>query len=165
MPHKKGGTAGCVEPSPKLENGRGEQPRRNKGSLTMPRRATKLTGVNFTPHNFSPIFSEAEAAKEFSAVIVPFSTGELALATKRSKDTAKCWKRGRAFPNGVSLMALVHEFPEIRAWVKSKTGEFEDSKSLASRYQTLEEVMFSDSALAKKLRSRMLQLLAERNAR
>jgi hypothetical protein len=128
----------------------------------MPRHATKLQGENFSPSkNFSPVFSpmsEVDAAQEFAAVILPFSVGELATATNRSKETAKCWKLGRAFPNGVSLMALVAEFPAIRAWAHERTGGFDSSQSLGTMFALLEKVMASDTAEGRAMRARFQQI-------
>lgn len=91
--------------------------------------ATQRAGEKFAPtKKFSPV-TEQEAAEEFSAVIIDFSVGELAHATGRSKETAKCWKAGRAFPNGVSLMALVAQFPRIRVWANRRTGGFDNPQT------------------------------------
>lgn len=114
------------------------------------------------PKNFAPIMTEQAAAAEFSGVILSFSTGQLAQATGRSKETAKCWKAGRAFPNGVSLMALVTEFPQIRAWAHSKTGGFESSQSLDVMFGTLEQIMASDTPKGRAMRARLQQIMAER---
>lgn len=114
-------------------------------------------------NNSSPVFvSEQEAAKEFSAVILPFSVGELATATDRSKETVKCWKAGRSFPNGVSLMALVAEFPAIRAWHHTKTGGFDSPQSLGAMFSTLERVMASDTAEGRAMRARFQQIVEGR---
>src|SRR5262249_23529744 len=127
-----------------VERTRMDNARQWESGADMSQLAKKLMGEKFSPSNFSPIFSEVEAAKQFSAVILNFSTGDLAQATRRSKETAKCWKAGRAFPNGVSLMALVREFPEIRAWVRARTGEFDDPRSLDITFSAAEQLMQSD---------------------
>lgn len=146
-----------------FESRAGTAARRIEGSLKMRRPATKLGGENISPpKNFSPVFSEPEAAKQFSAVILPFSVGELALAADRSKETAKCWKNGRAFPNGVSLMALMAEFPVINAWVKTRTGGFDSPLALAEGFAMLEKIMAGETPEARAMRARVMQLVAER---
>ena len=113
------------------------------------------------PKNFAPVLTEQAAAAEFSAIILPFSTGQLAQATGRSKETAKCWKSGRAFPNGVSLMKLMEDFPQIDAWVRSKTGRFNSPQTLGTMFGMLEKVMASDTAEGRAMRARFQQILAE----
>lgn len=143
----------------KLARDRAAQARRINGGWTMVETATRLEGDNFSPKNkFTPV-TEQEAAKEFSAVILQFSVGELAHATGRSKDTVKCWKSGRAFPNGASLMALIAEFPRIEAWVRSKTGSaFQSPASLGEVFGLLERLMQSDTAEGRAMRARFLEL-------
>jgi hypothetical protein len=124
----------------------------------MRRAATRRLGENFAPtKNFAPV-TEQEAAQEFSAVILPFSVGQLAQATGRSKETAKCWKAGRAFPNGVSLMALVAEFPQIRAWANRRTGGFDHPQSQSEGFALLERIMASNTAEGRAMRARLLEL-------
>lgn len=66
--------------------------------------------------------NDHEAALEFSAVIIPFSTGELAQAGKRTKDAAKKWKEGRSMPSALSLLNMAREIPAVRAWTIAKLG-------------------------------------------
>lgn len=152
---------GADEPRAKLVgNGRVEQTRRIEGETTMVRSATKTTGEKIAPAtNFAPVLTEQEAAAEFSAVILDFSAGELARASRRSKETAKCWKAGRAFPNGVSLLALVNEFPKIRAWVNAKTGGFDSPRGLSAAFALVEQIMATDTPDARAMRARLQQLL------
>lgn len=94
--------------------------RRINSGDTMGRTATRARGETIArAKRLSPVFSSPrEAAKEFSAVILHLSVGELAFNT--NKETAKCWKAGRAFPSGVNLMALMAEFPHVRRWVNEQ---------------------------------------------
>lgn len=127
------------------------------------RNARKGAGVKITyPKNFTPVLTEQAAAAEFSAVIIPFSTGQLAQATGRSKDTVKCWKAGRTFPNGVSLMALIEDFPQIDAWVRSKTGRFNSPHTVTDIFSEMEKLLTSDSASGRAARARFQQIMAER---
>lgn len=89
------------------------------GDSTM-RGATKRRGETFArAKRFSPVFSTPrEAAKAFQPVVLPFSAGELAFTT--NKETAKCWRAGRAFPSGLNLMCLMAQFPTVRAWVNEQ---------------------------------------------
>ena len=113
------------------------------------RNAIRLKGENLTPQKkFTPIFnSEPEAAREFCAVILPFSTGEVALAAGRSKDTVKCWKAARAFPNGVSLMNLAMTNRTVRGWVLAKLNvrempEFVDDRLLTVMMAMLNQGLY-----------------------
>lgn len=125
--------------------------------------STALTGENVSRgKKSSPVFSEADAAKEFSADILPFySVGELALATGRTKETAKCWKAGRAFPNGVNLKALEAAFPKVRAWADHKWGIHDSSQRLVNVFDAIEQIMTSDTSEGRAMRARVLQLAAE----
>lgn len=127
------------------------------------RTASRAQGEIFAPtKNFAPVFSEAEAAQEFSAVILDFSAGELARAAQRSKETAKCWKAGRSFPNGVSLMALVTEFPRIHAWFNSKTGGLDSPQGMSAAFALIESTLASNTPEARAMRARIEQLMAGR---
>lgn len=106
--------------------------------------------------------SEQDAAAEFSAVILAFSTGEIAKATGRSKETVKCWKAGRAFPNGVSLMALTSEFPRIRAWYDRRTGGVHNPQSQVELFAELERIMASETPEGRAMRARFQQIVAEK---
>lgn len=115
--------------------------------------------VIFSPRRIShPFLSEPEAAEEFSAVILDFSAGELARASGRSKDTAKCWKVGRAFPNGVSLIALIREFKPIRTWVESKVGALDSPRGMSEGFAILEKIMVSNTPEGRAMRARALEL-------
>lgn len=65
---------------------------------------------------------EREAAKAFSALVIPFSRGELASAAMRTKDAAKKWKDGTALPNGYTMLMLGREIPAVRNWMLGMLG-------------------------------------------
>jgi hypothetical protein len=93
--------------------------RLNRGQLSR-QPAIRARGETISREKrLSPVFvSPRAAAKEFQAVVLHLSVGELAFNT--NKETAKCWKAGRAFPSGCNLIALMAEFPHIRQWVTNK---------------------------------------------
>jgi len=99
------------------------------------RSSTRSRGTKFVPSTkFVPKIDEREAAQQFSAVVTDFSAGQLASASDRSKETAKNWKAGRAFPNGASIINLARANPTIRAWLMheiGETAEFDDPRVLA----------------------------------
>lgn len=67
---------------------------------------------------FVPVpITERQTAESFSALVMPFSAGQLANAGGRSKETAKGWKAGRAAPNAASLINLARTMPTVRAWL------------------------------------------------
>lgn len=126
------------------------------------RTATKSRGETLSPaKTFSPFKpSPRDAAKEFSAVILPFSVGELATAANTSKETAKCWKNGRAFPSGTKLLALMAEFSHVQSWADSKTGAHRESPQvLASNFELLERLLASDTAEGRAMRARAAELM------
>jgi hypothetical protein len=138
------------------------------GGTTSMRSSSALKGEKFSPagasKNFAPDFfpaTEQDLAQEFSAQIIDFDTGVLAKASGRSKETVKCWKAGRAFPNGASLLALIAEFPRIRAWADRRTGGIANPQSFAETMELLERLMASDSAEGRAIRARMAELLRE----
>lgn len=65
----------------------------------------------------APAISEEEVAEQFSALVVPFSRGDLASAAERSKAAAKHWKAGSRAPNSSSLITLARRVGVIRDWV------------------------------------------------
>lgn len=91
-----------------------------KDGRQKPHRTMDLTGAKIAPGaRFSPI-NDRDAAEEFALLVVDFSAGQLAKAACRSKETAKCWKAGRALPNGASLLNLAGNIPRIHDWVIGK---------------------------------------------
>ena len=150
-------SASWVQPSA------GECPSPNHGGATMRNSSTRLRRENFlAPKNFTPKIDEVQAAKEFSAVILDFSAGQLAYATGRSKQTAKCWKAGRAFPNGNSLKSLEAEFPAIRSWANNRWGIHDSAERLTNGFALLEQMMASNSPEGRAMRARFQQMLAEK---
>lgn len=81
-----------------------------------------MDGTNLSPQKIVVPITERDAAQEFSAVIIPFTAGELAQAAKRSKEAAKAWKEGRSLPSGWSLLNMAQEIPEVRNWMLAKLG-------------------------------------------
>lgn len=65
---------------------------------------------------------EQQAAKSFSAVVIPFSAGELAQAAHRTKEAAKAWKAGRSLPSGWSLLNMAQDIPAVRNWMLGMLG-------------------------------------------
>lgn len=64
-----------------------------------------------------PVITEDEVAEKFSALVVPFSRGDLATTAGRSKAAAKHWKAGSRAPNSSSLITLARRIGVIREWV------------------------------------------------
>lgn len=89
----------------------------------MAKQASARTGTSEGPQTLLvPIISEHETAQEFSAVIIPFTTGELAQAAKRGKEAAKKWKEGRSLPSAWSMMNMAREIPAVRNYMLAKLG-------------------------------------------
>lgn len=107
--------------------------------------AIKLRDTNLVPQKtFVPI-TENAAAKEFSAVILEFSSGELARAAQRTKEAAKSWKKGRSLPSVWSLMNMAQEIPAVKAWMCAKLGvqaapEFLDDRVMTAMMAALHQV-------------------------
>lgn len=64
--------------------------------------------------------TEEEAARKFSALVLPYSKGDLATAACRTKEAAKHWKDGTRAPNSSSLINICRRIPRIREWVLSE---------------------------------------------
>lgn len=112
------------EPGALLVNARAEFPaRRIEGAQTMRSRATSSEGTNLVPKtNLVPIGDERDEALAFSAIVIPFSAGELAKAAKRSKEAAKGWKEGRSLPSAWSLMNMAQQIPAVRNYMLARLG-------------------------------------------
>lgn len=65
----------------------------------------------------APAMSEDEAAKEFSALVIEYTRGDLAQASERTKEAAKHWKAGTRAPNCSSLITMGRRNSRIRDWV------------------------------------------------
>lgn len=61
--------------------------------------------------------TEEQAAEEFSALVLPYSRGDLAQLSGRTKEAAKHWKAGSRAPNCSSLISMGRRNPRIRDWV------------------------------------------------
>ncbi len=84
--------------------------------------ATTLRITSPVPQTSPVPVNEKAAALEFSAIIIPFSAGELAQAGKRTKEAAKAWKAGRSMPSAWSLINMAQEIPTVREWMFAKLG-------------------------------------------
>lgn len=99
-----------------------EYARMREGVLVMVRQATEERATSLAlQKNIVPV-TERDAAQEFSAVIIQFSSGELAQAAKRSKEAAKAWKEGRSLPTAWSMLNMAREIPAVRNWMLAKLG-------------------------------------------
>lgn len=94
----------------------------NEGGQNMRRIATKRGGTTVLPPTTVMPTCERAAAKAFSALVIPFSRGELATAAMRTKDAAKKWKDGTALPNGYTMLMLGREIPAVRNWMLGMLG-------------------------------------------
>lgn len=111
--------------------------RRIKGGLKMERHAIKAVDTHVVPVTHVIPENEHDAAEEFSAVILPFSRGELARAGKRGKYAAKRWKDGQVLPSAWTMMHLAREIPTIRNWIAAKMGISETPEFLSPEVLTL----------------------------
>lgn len=86
--------------------------------------ATNYRGANIVPRTKNaPLFvSKKEARAEFSALILPFTVGEIATDADVSNETVKTWRKRRAFPQGQKLMELAFNNQTVQAWVLHKLG-------------------------------------------
>lgn len=118
------------EPRASWEMCRLKATRRIKGDLDMgrfatPRRRSTFVGqTNAGPAKRtsgtakpSRVMTEDEAAEQFSSLVIPYSKGDLAQASGRTKEAAKHWKDGTRAPNSSSLITLGRSIPKIRDWV------------------------------------------------
>lgn len=64
--------------------------------------------------------TEEEAREKFAALVVPYTQGDLASASERTKEAAKHWKKGTRAPNSSSLITLARRIPRIRDWVMAE---------------------------------------------
>lgn len=93
---------------------------RIEGGVKMERRAINMGATTVVPATTVMPACERDAAQEFSAVILPFSRGELARAANRTKDAARKWKEGIALPNAYTMLMLGRKIPAVRNWMASK---------------------------------------------
>lgn len=101
-------------------HGAGATWRINQGT-NMGRGATARKGATVARGaTATPILIGRDAVNAFTALIIPFSAGDLAQAAHVSKQTAKCWKNGRSIPSSDRLMLLGRNLPPVRAWVQKQ---------------------------------------------
>lgn len=94
----------------------------------------KIMGKNFLPPKNLGMLCEQTAARRFASAVIHISSGDLAKACGRSKETAKIWKRGAQCPNGASLINLARKLPTVRKWLYEeceKAGEPVDNSKRA----------------------------------
>lgn len=150
------------KPAAKFGIGRVGETRREEGGLMSRDSAKELSGENvFWVQPHPPLKTSQEAAKEFSAVIIDFSSGELAQATGKSKETAKCWKRGRAFPDGMNLKMLEAAFPKIRAWSDWRFGVHDSAHRVGASFADIERFLTADTAEGRAARARVNEIMKE----
>lgn len=88
-----------------------------RGQSFVPRTNVRPTARTSGPASVAPIITEDEAAKEFSAVVLEFSRGDLAQLSGRTKEAAKHWKAGTRAPNSSSLITMARRNSRIKEWV------------------------------------------------
>lgn len=115
-------SAGTKSPAPSwMGNNRRKQAATDGGSK-MARTSIKPRATTVVPVTTVMPACERDAAAEFSALVLPFSRGELARAANRSKDAARKWKEGQALPNAYTMIMLGRKIPIVRSWMASKLG-------------------------------------------
>lgn len=98
--------------------------------------------------SFAPIFpSKREARDEFASIIHSFENGVIANDADVSKETVKCWKAGRAFPNGENLIKLAFKNRIVLGWLLAKLNvrqipEFMTDEVLTVMMAMLHQGMF-----------------------
>ena len=99
-----------------------------EGASTMRRTSTRRRGTTVVgrttivpsyPQRFQ---TETEAAREFSALVLPFTAEDLSNASGRTTEAAKKWKSGKRFPNGTSLLNMGKTIPKVRDWIQAELG-------------------------------------------
>lgn len=90
------------------------EPRRQTFGPQTNGRPARRTSV---PVIAAPIMTEDQAAEEFSALVLPFSRGDLAQLSGRTKEAAKHWKAGSRAPNCSSLITMGRRNLRIKEWV------------------------------------------------
>lgn len=95
---------------------------RIEGGLKMGRQTIRAGVTTVIPVTTVMPACERDTATEFSALVLPFSRGELARAANRSKDAARKWKEGAALPNAYTMIMLGRKIPLVRNWMASKLG-------------------------------------------
>jgi hypothetical protein len=95
-----------------------QKDRRIEGVSNMGRSAIRHRGTTVVPKTtVVPIMGKTQMRQDFSAVVLPFSIGELSQTSECTKDAAKKWKAGRSLPSFHSMVMLARSNPVIRDWV------------------------------------------------
>jgi hypothetical protein len=86
--------------------------------------ATELTARRKLPERNLLPTDEAQLAKSFSAVILPYDRGTVARSAKRSKDAVKLWRAGENNPSLWSALNMANDpnTPAVRNWLLGMLG-------------------------------------------
>lgn len=84
--------------------------------------AMRRIGTEFAPPaNFVPI-TEKETKSSVSALIIPFSSGQIAKITGCDKETTRAWREEKRAPHSPNLINLAGAIPPVRQWLIDRTG-------------------------------------------
>lgn len=73
-----------------------------------------------SPSRGKRVFSDEEIRDEISAIVLPFSAGQLATASGRTKEQAKKVKQGYTAPNAATLINWACNIPVVNDWLMAK---------------------------------------------
>lgn len=94
-------------------------------------RRGKIIPPSQRANKISPTITEDQAIQGFSAVLLPFSDGEIATAAQATKQAAKGWRQGKAMPRAVPLLNMAQNLPGVWEWICATQGhEHESPKAL-----------------------------------
>lgn len=79
-------------------------------------------------------------------MILPFTVGQLAQASGRTKEAAKKWKEGRSLPSAWSMLNMAQTIPAVRDWVISRVGNDSHPHSPQTISAVVEAVMMVANA-------------------
>lgn len=100
--------------------------RQREGGRSMVRQAIAKRGTTVVPWTPVVPVNDDEAKKEFAAVILNISRGQLAKAAKRGKDAAKRWQEGTRLPSMLTILNMAQPgdagIPVVRNYVLTKLG-------------------------------------------
>lgn len=124
--------------------------------------AMKLDARSIVPQKRVVPLTDREGAKAFSAIVIPFSYGELAQAAERSKEAAKAWKEGRSMPSALSLLKMAKQIPAINNWVLGMLGSDAEHEApqvmntILGSLQTVAAMPGQDGAQARAVLAQMM---------
>ena len=98
-----------------------EANRRAGNAVTTGRKSTALPDANVAARtnvaaSKAPV-GDRDVAERFSALVVPFSAGDLARAAHRTKAAAKGWKDASRAPSLASVINMARQIPAVRQWL------------------------------------------------